>query len=551
MTHKPFQVVDTNTYLDSSEVNTLITAASLLETFKQHFGANYPNDFVGITLNNSFNSKQAVWDQNLILTVAPIASDIAYKMLTEDPCIKLVFENHKHTHWIIAAEAASPSQYTSDAVCFPTYSEAHEGLRCYLKRYGIAACELANMPTTPIALHKHSGVHFNPYVAKLKRPIIDRIKLPTMQVSKPQLSEDLRTRVLRSIEAQSKLLLSPIVDAQPLLIRETDDLSLNPIQNILYPNTLNFIQGKSGTHKSRLAGELVSGLLNQANRSNPLKLRLHPHFRNGVTVLYVDTERNVADQFPRAMQSILGNAGCLLDHAQFRILSLAAEFSRKERVEALKLVIEEIRKTSADHLVVFIDVITDLVQNFNEPQQCMELIDYQNQLVNQHDVTFVNVIHENPNSDKARGHLGSELHNKASNVLQVSHKGTVGDENLYEVNFKKQRDDAPYKPFAIKYCNETKGLQLATAEATQLKNQQGKASIETVCALLGLILIEPKNRQELLDELTEHLGCSERTIEAALKTVLEEKRTIIDEDAVCYYLHKTKGKSVQYELKPE
>ena len=474
MTYKPFQVMNTSIHLDSSEVNALLTAQSPLQAFQEQYFNNYPGNHVDITFNNGYSSERAAKDQNLILAITPSASASAYKMLEIDSHIKMVFENHKHTHWIIVAEAASPTQYTSDAVCFPTYSEAHEALRRHLRcHHGLAAYKLTDMPTNPIALHKHSGVHFNPYVTKLKPMKVGTISITTQSV-KPQILGDLNARVLESIEAQKILLLSPIVEAQPLLIRETDDPSLNPSQNILYPKTLNFIQGKSGTHKSRLAGELVSGLLNQTNRSNPLKMMLHPNFRTGVSVLYVDTERNTTDQFPRAMQSILSNAGYPSDYAKFDALSLV-EYSRKERVQVLKILIEEIRKTSADHLVVFVDVITDLVLNFNEPQQCMELIDYQNQLVNQHDVTFVNVIHENPNSDKARGHLGTELHNKASNVLQVSHKGSVGDENLYEVNFKKQRDDSPYKPFAIKYCNETKGLQLATGEAAQLKNQQGKA----------------------------------------------------------------------------
>ena len=78
-----------------------------------------------------------------------------------------------------------------------------------------------------------------------------------------------------------------------------------------------------------------------------------------------------------------------------------------------------------------------------------------------------------------------------------------------------------------------------------------KASIEEVCTLLGSLLTEPKNRRELLDELMERFDCAERTIEATIKIILEQKRTIVDEDAVCYHLHKTKGKSVQYELIPE
>ena len=549
MTYKPFQVMNTSIHLDSSEVNALLTAQSALQAFKQHYSSNYPGSQVDITFNNGFSSERAAKDQNLILAIAPSASASTYKMLEIDSHIKMVFENHKHTHWIIVAEAASPNLNTSVDNHFPTYSEAHEGLRWYLQsNYDLAVLRLTDMPEHPIALHKFSGVHYNPYVIKLKRTRVGTLKISSS--AKPAPSTDARTRVLSASEEHTNMLLLPVTEIEPLLIRDTGEILPNSRQNILYPKTVNFIQGKSGTHKSRFAGELVSGLLTQPDQRNPLNFRLNPGFNRDVSVLYVDTERNISDQFRGAMQTILQNAGCSPGYEKFRVLSFV-EFPRKDRIDYLKLLIEEIRRTNGDHLVVCTDVITDLVQNFNEPQQCMELVDYQNQLVNLHDVTFVNVIHENPNSDKARGHLGTELHNKASTVLQINHRGNMGDTNLYEVNFKKQRCDAPYKPFAIKYCNETKGLQLATEEAVQLKNQQGKASVEDVCALLPSILVEPKNRRELLDELMERFDCAERTIEATIKIILEQKRTIVDEDAVCYHLHKTKGKSVQYELIPE
>lgn len=79
-------------------------------------------------------------------------------------------------------------------------------------------------------------------------------------------------------------------------------------RGIIYPNTINTVQGKTGTHKSRFV-ELICRVL-----LSPINLPLLGFNRTildskAYEVLYVDTERNQNDQFPYALQQIAIKSG--------------------------------------------------------------------------------------------------------------------------------------------------------------------------------------------------------------------------------------------------
>ncbi len=59
---------------------------------------------------------------------------------------------------------------------------------------------------------------------------------------------------------------------------------------VIFPNTINVIQGQAGVHKSRLAEHLCASLLKKHDCSNPLLGFQRTNFDANYTVLYVDTE---------------------------------------------------------------------------------------------------------------------------------------------------------------------------------------------------------------------------------------------------------------------
>jgi hypothetical protein len=332
-------------------------------------------------------------------------------------------------------------------------------------------------------------------------------------VEAPQLK---LTRLLESQKKIKENKSKPINFSQPILWQNE-----NPV---FFPKTINVIQGKAGVHKSRLAETICASLL-KTPESNRDLLNFKTNILTRYAVCYVDTERNLSDQLPYSLQQIQLKAGYTIQDNPygFDYISLL-EFAREERFDMLNIYLEHIRKQFPMHLFIVLDVITDCVFNFNDTKDSMKLIDMMNQSINRYDVTFLCLIHENPGStDKARGHLGTEILNKASTVLQIGFEKDAHNHNtdLIKVNFLKCRSSKKHEPFHVQYSDTEKGLIMADIntirDTMDARNQ--KAALESTLELIGAFLTEPMPRKKLIQKLSEELDCKEQTIETRLKTI--------------------------------
>lgn len=114
------------------------------------------------------------------------------------------------------------------------------------------------------------------------------------------------------------------------------------------------------------------------------------------------------------------------DHAEFQIFNLR-DIKFDKRREAVMTAIKWLKPT-----IVFVDGIRDLVQSVNEEQECYELINDFMALTARHHCSIWSVLHVNPNSDKMRGHLGTELGNKTTDVFNVKKEK---DKNTGNITF--------------------------------------------------------------------------------------------------------------------
>lgn len=338
----------------------------------------------------------------------------------------------------------------------------------------------------------------------------------------------------------------PISFSQPILWQKE-----NPV---FFPKTINVIQGKAGVHKSRLAETVCAALL-KTPESNRDLLDFKRNILTRYAVCYVDTERNLSDQLPYSLQQIQLKAGYPIeDHPYgFDYISLL-EFAREERFEMLNMYLDYIRQKFPMHLFIILDVITDCVFNFNDTKDSMKLIDMMNQTINRFDVTFLCLIHENPgNTDKARGHLGTEILNKASTVIQIGFEKDSENHNtnLIKVNYLKCRSSRKHDPFFVEYSDKEKGLVIADPntirESIDSRNQ--KAALDETIELLAELLIEPLPKSDLIEKLCLELNCKERTIESRLKSIITHKLIIPDANGTVHNLCKRQeGKEVVYYL---
>lgn len=168
--------------------------------------------------------------------------------------------------------------------------------------------------------------------------------------------------------------------------------------------------------------------------------------------MLVDTERNASDHLPQILQNIQLALDIPIekDNPYLDCLPLIA-FGRQKRIELLKIYIENKNFEG----VVFIDVATDMVNDFNSINETYEFYDYLYTIMEGRKVSFVIVIHENPcmADNKARGHLGTESKNKATIAVSVQR------ENMQvKIKFQKSRHYRDPPEFYMEYDENTKLL---------------------------------------------------------------------------------------------
>lgn len=325
---------------------------------------------------------------------------------------------------------------------------------------------------------------------------------------------------------------------------------------VFYPKTINVIQGKAGVHKSRMAQVISSAMLKKNGEEISL-LGFTKDPTKSYAICYVDTERNLSEQLPYALQQIQIRAGYNIEDnpENFDYISLL-EFDRKERFEVLNEYLEHIRTKYNRHIFIILDVITDCVYNFNDAKDSMALIDMMNISINRYDVTFLCLIHENPGSaDKARGHLGTEIMNKASTVIQVGFERDHDrrETDLIKVAYLKCRSSRKHEPLYVKYSETENSLVLADDETLAAYTRDGRKrlDVKSVIEQLENIITKPILRRDMLDNLMDEFNCSERFIEDYLRIIIKDKMTLSDCHSRLCYLNKTFiNRSIHYYLQP-
>ena len=362
-------------------------------------------------------------------------------------------------------------------------------------------------------------------------------------------SPNVRT-VLKNSE-KLRIIKSQKIDFAKPLLSQND-------QAVIFPNTINVIQGQAGVHKSRLAENICSALLKKEGCVHDnLGFKKNENAENH-TVVYVDTERNISEQFAHALQSIQKNSGYEIyeDPEFFKYTSLL-QIARKERYDTLQEYIKNLKETINTPLFIVLDVSTDCIEDFNKVDKSLELIDLMNVMINTQDVVFLCIIHENPGGSKARGHFGTELMNKASTVIQVAFEQDLqkSDTDLIRVKYLKCRSTAKHPSFYITFSEDSGGLILADNEQIfdARDNRRTKAKNEDIISSLKEILKNGNEvkKADIITPLILLSGASERTIEERIKEIVVAETEILnDKDEPCILVKDKSGKEVTYKLVP-
>lgn len=117
--------------------------------------------------------------------------------------------------------------------------------------------------------------------------------------------------------------------------------------------------------------------------------------------------------------------------------------------ERIKMIEYTIKNNPTASLVV-IDGIRDLVYDINSPEEATLTVTRLMKWSAENDVHIINVLHQNKSDNNARGHLGTELVNKAQSVLSIE-KSEDPDISVVTAEYTRDKE---FKPFSFTVNDE-------------------------------------------------------------------------------------------------
>ena len=182
-------------------------------------------------------------------------------------------------------------------------------------------------------------------------------------------------------------------------------------------------------------------------------------------VLWVDTEQS-ASHTQRVIKRIhrMAHRDETKPYDMLKTLTLR-EIEPKERFNILRDAIAYYKPR-----LVVVDGISDLMYNSNCIEESDAVVGELMALSTEYNCHIMSVLHTNPNSDKARGHIGSTLQRKVETMIYVR---KVGERSVVEPQYCRNEE---FAPFAFHVTEE------GMPEECEMPNEQGEGeSTENVC----------------------------------------------------------------------
>lgn len=189
------------------------------------------------------------------------------------------------------------------------------------------------------------------------------------------------------------------------------------------------------------------------------------------------------------------------------------ELTPEKRWDVIKKSIDGFRPN-----LVFIDGSADLLNDTNSMEESNHMVNELMRLSSEKQCHICSVVHTNPNSDKTRGHWGSELQRKSETVMLVSREGDV---TTIKPQFTRNMEFAPFS-FII---NE-RGLPEMT-ETIQPKQENLRAIFEEIYSYSTFL-----SWGDLHAKLMDATGRGKTACENRIKRGLEQKFIYKDIDSM-------------------
>lgn len=328
------------------------------------------------------------------------------------------------------------------------------------------------------------------------------------------------TKTILDLINSSRVKITDILEFPPVILR---------VQNVTI-GTLGNFSASTGKAKSRktfnIGGITAAALINSTvlNYTATLPSRK----RN---ILYIDTEQSLYHCQKSVKRIIdLSNLSSSVHPENLEFLSLR-RFTPKLRIS----IIEEAIKNTNDLGLVIVDGLRDLAYDINSPSEATDLITKFMNWTEEFQIHIHTVLHQNKNDENTRGHLGTELNNKAETIIQVAKDSIdrnistvksliVRDKEFENFAFQINDDDLP----EVIYGFSESGKRSKTFdyfEVSEEKHREALSKLFEENKIVSYSILV-----ELLQKYYSELGYSFGTNKAKnLKSFLENKRMILKE----------------------
>lgn len=264
-------------------------------------------------------------------------------------------------------------------------------------------------------------------------------------------------------------------------------------------NSSTVIQGQTGHGKSTWAETFCAALLS-GGREDTLP-NLERTLERNFCVLYLDTERS-DKQRARALQRIREASGRARVEDRGDLELVPFDVSKEDAVPTFGEIVSDMRRRMDETgrgefgLLVCLDVVTDLMRDgLTDVAQVSAFMDAANGLKKLPRTSLCFVIHENPGpNNKARGHAGTELTNKADQVFQA-----VKDGNVFELRNLKNREAQCRKPLKAIKNNETQCFEPLSGDGKTRLQEERERALDLLTALFTRK--ESYSRSDVIAEL--------------------------------------------------
>lgn len=244
---------------------------------------------------------------------------------------------------------------------------------------------------------------------------------------------------LKSMFLNSRINLKKAVDRPPLAISiGIDDYDYN---GVFYPlrfgtfGNISMIKGEEKSRKTWLKSLILANAIGGKSNNWTDTVEISGHDLRDKYIIDIDTEQDTYDVWLNAKRipDMVGQAPKNYISLKWR------EYTPHERLQLLEwLFIESEYKDNLG--IVSLDGFVDFVKDFNNLE---ESTIFTNKLMKWSSISkchITGILHLNPNSTKARGHLGTILQNKCETVVIIKDMGDYSLINCQRGRGKKFND---------------------------------------------------------------------------------------------------------------